>query len=68
MLYVIGTTGFICGFFLGQLLLLRLLRGVDNERLLSDKGLRWRYGILNWAVALLTAAAAVWLYDVHVLQ
>lgn len=63
MVYLVGTLGFISGFMLGQLILLRLLRGYSNDELMSDKSLRWKYGLLNWLVALLSAASAVWLYD-----
>lgn len=63
MIYVVGTFGFICGFFLGQLILLRLLRGVPREDLIGNKGLHWKYGLLNWFVALVTAASAVWLFN-----
>lgn len=63
MIYVVGTTGFICGFILGQLILLRLLKDVPREELLESGRLRWQYGLLNWAVALATAASAVWLYQ-----
>ena len=62
MIYVVSTIGFICGFFLGQIILLRLLRDVPKEDLLQNKGIHWKYGMLNWAVAILTAASAVWLY------
>lgn len=62
MIYTVGTIGFICGFFLGQIILLRLLRDVPRHELLENKGLRWKYGLLNWLVALITAASAVWLY------
>ncbi len=65
MIYLVGTVGFICGFFLGQLILLRLLRGVDKDELLSNKDIHWKYGMLNWAVAVLTAACAVWLYNLY---
>ena len=63
MIHFIGTVGFICGFFLGQLILLKILRNVSNDALLNDKGLQWKFGMLNWAVAVLTAASAVWLYN-----
>lgn len=68
MIYVVGTIGFICGFFLGQLILLRILRDVPRDELLENKGLHWKYGVLNWAVAVLTAACAVWLYKEHFLM
>lgn len=65
MIYLVGTLGFIFGFFAGQIMLLRLLRGVPNDELLSRADLRWKYGLLNWVVAILTAAAAVWLYGLY---
>lgn len=67
MIYGVGTVGFICGFFLGQLILLRILRNVDNRELLSNRGLHWKYGLLNWLVAVMTAASAVWLYNTYFL-
>lgn len=65
MIYVIGTIGFISGFFLGQLLLLRLLRNVPKDELIENKSLHWKFGLLNWAIAILTAASAVWLYGYY---
>ena len=67
MIYVIGTFGFFSGFILGQMILLVLLRGRSREELLTDRGLRWKYGALNWLVALATAASAVWIYDIYFL-
>lgn len=68
MIYIVFFTGLICGFFLGQMILLRLLRGVSNEELLNNKGLQWRYGLLNWLIAIFTAASALWLYEFHFLR
>ena len=62
MIYLFGTLGFIAGFFLGQLFLLRILRNVPKDELMLNKSLHWKYGVLNWAVALITAASAVYLY------
>ncbi len=67
MIYVIGTIGFISGFFLGQLVLLRILKDVPKEELLENKGLHWKYGMLNWVFAIGTAACAVWLYKQYFL-
>ena len=61
MIYVFGTLGFFCGFILGQMILAYLLRGKSREELLNDKSLRWKYGVLNWLIALLTAASAVYI-------
>ena len=60
MIYVFGTAGFFGGFILGQMILTYLLRGKTREELLNDKSLRWKYGLLNWLIALLTAASAVY--------
>lgn len=65
MIYLVGTIGFICGFFLGQTILLKILRNVSNEELLDNKSLQWKYGMLNWLIAVLTAASAVWLYNMY---
>lgn len=61
MIYVFGTLGFIGGFILGQMVLALLLRGKSREDLLNDKSLRWKYGLLNWLIALLAAASAVYI-------
>jgi hypothetical protein len=61
MIYFVGTLGFVGGFILGQMVLAFLLRGKTREQLLSDKSLRWKYGLLNWLIALLTAASSVYL-------
>lgn len=62
MIYGIGILGFVVGFLTGQMILLRLLRHKTKDELLSDKHLWWRYGILNWAIAILSCYSAVWLY------
>ena len=67
MIYFVGTFGFICGFFFGQLLLLKILKNVSHDELLNNKALQWKYGSLNWLVAVLTAACAVWLYSYYFL-
>lgn len=61
MIYFVGTVGFIGGFILGQMVLALLLRGKTREQLLTEKSLRWKYGLLNWLIALLTAASSVYL-------
>ena len=62
MVYIIGVIGFISGFMLGQMLLLRLLKNVSNEELMENRSLRWKYGVLNWAIAILTSVSAVHLF------
>lgn len=62
MIYVVGVIGFISGFFLGQIILLRLLKDVSTEDLLEDPALRWKYGTINWAIAVLGCVSAIHLF------
>lgn len=62
MVYGIGIAGFIAGFLAGQMLLYFMLRHKTKEELLGDRYLKWKYGGLNWLVALLGAYGAVELY------
>ncbi len=65
MVYVVGTIGFIGGFLAGQVLLAALLKNRTSEELLNDKSLRWKYGIINWAIAALGAYSFVFLYNYY---
>ena len=64
MVYLIGVTGFVIGFLAGQTLLIYLLRdsGISNKELLEDKALRFKYGMMNWLVAVLGSFLFVWIY------
>lgn len=55
MIYIMGIIGFIGGFAIGQMLLLFLLRHKTKEDLLNDPAIKWRYGLLNWGLAVLGA-------------
>lgn len=63
MIYVYGIVGFTLGFSLGQVLLFHLLRGMSKEKMLNDKHIQFKYGLLNWGVALLFCYGAVALYQ-----
>lgn len=63
MVYVAGVLGFISGFFIGQMLLFFMLRGVSVEDLLNDPYFKWKYGTLNWVVAGLCSYAGVLMYE-----
>lgn len=63
MIYLVGFIALLGGFALGQGLLAWLLRDRTREELLKDRSLRI-YGVLNWLVAILFAAAAVSVYKV----
>ena len=63
MVYVYAALGFAIGFGFGQMLLFSLLRGVSREKMLKDKNIQYKYGLLNWLIAILGALAAVALYE-----
>jgi ABC-type antimicrobial peptide transport system permease subunit len=63
MLFVIGLIGFIAGFMFGQMILRRILAGKSKQELMDNKGLHWKYGTLNWLIALLAMAAAMKIYE-----
>ncbi|MEM7618528.1 MAG: hypothetical protein AAF244_03990, partial [Pseudomonadota bacterium] len=58
--------GFVCGFFVGQFLLLRLLKDRPTEELLNNKSLKWTYGVLNWIIAGIGAYSFVFLYQYYI--
>lgn len=64
MVYIVGLAGLLLGFAAGQLLLLMLLRNRSNKEILTDRGIKWTYGLLNWIVAGAGAYAAVLLYGI----
>ena len=63
MVYLVGIIGFVGGFLAGLMLLHFMLRHKTREELLSDRFLKWKYGILNWLVAALGAASFVSIYQ-----
>lgn len=65
MVYLMGITGFCCGFFAGQMLLAWLLRDRTKQEvleLMKDSDERWKYGMLNWTVAGVFSFAFVEIY------
>ena len=62
MNWIIGILGFLGGFAGGQVLLLRWLKDKSRAELLRDKELHYKYGLLNWFIALCGAVSALWLY------
>jgi ABC-type antimicrobial peptide transport system permease subunit len=63
MIYGFGILGFILGFIFGQMLIFFLLRHRSREDLLTDKGLKWKYGLLNWGFAAAGAYLLVVMYN-----
>ncbi len=68
MVYVFGFVGFIVGLVLGQMILYFLLRNATREELLNDPYLKWKYGTLNWIIAILGIYAFVWMYEQYFLS
>ena len=65
MIYVIGILGFVAGFALGQMILMRLLKNISRDELLNNPTIRWKYGTLCWIVAVMGAYSAVMLYKIY---
>ncbi len=65
MIYMCGMFGFAVGFGVGQVILFFLLRGVSREDMLNDKHIQLKYGLLNWAIALLSCYGTVRLYQLY---
>ncbi len=63
MVYIAGIAGFIFGFFIGLMLLSFLLRDTKKEDLLNNPYIKWKYGILNWIIAILGSYVAVIIYQ-----
>ncbi len=67
MVYVAGIIGFFGGFFLGQMYLFFRLRNVSNKDLFDDKYIKWKYGLINWAFAIIGSYSAVSMYETYFL-
>jgi hypothetical protein len=65
MIYVVGFIGLIGGFAIGQMVLYFLLRGVSSEDLLNDPYIKWKYGGLNWVIAIATCYVMIRMYEYH---
>ncbi|MEM7650686.1 MAG: hypothetical protein AAF204_01215 [Pseudomonadota bacterium] len=67
MIYFMGILGFVGGFIVGQMILFFLLRHKSNEELLNDRGLKFKYGLIGWACAIMGAYAFVETYKIYFL-
>lgn len=47
-----GLSGLVIGFIIGMVVNSWLLRGIPRDKMISDKKIRMRYGLLNWGIAL----------------
>ena len=55
MIYAYAFAGFVIGFIVGLVLNRFLLADLSYEEIKENKEIRRKYGLLNWAVALLGA-------------
>ena len=63
MIYIAGLIGFILGFVLGLMLLSFLLRNVSKEDILNDPYIKWKYGIINWLLAIIGSYISIAIYE-----
>lgn len=58
MIFLMGITGFVGGFLLGQMILSFLLRGKSRDdilKIMQDPGKKLRYGMITWLCAFMGA-------------
>jgi len=65
MVYVVGIIGFILGFIAGQALLLVLLKDLPKKDMLHNKNIHWKYGLLNWGIAVTGSCCFVFFYQMY---
>ncbi len=63
MIYIAGIIGFILGFIIGLMLLSFLLNNVSKKDMLDDPYIKWKYGSLNWIIAILGSYIATIIYE-----
>ena len=63
MIYIVGIIGFILGFIAGIVLLTFLLQNVSKDDMLNDPYIKWKYGLLNWLIAILGSYISVSIYE-----
>jgi len=63
MAFVFGVLGLILGFGLGLLMISFFVNDIPKQTLLSDRSLRWTYGLPVWIVAGFGAWAGVIVYQ-----
>ncbi len=63
MLYIFGLLGFVLGFIAGMIVIQMFLRHYSSRALLTDKSLRWTYGLFVWILAGLGAWLGYWVYN-----
>lgn len=68
MVYLVGLSGLILGFFFGQMVLAHRLRGYSKAEIfdmLKNRDLKWKYGLFNWGMALAGAICSICIYKIY---
>lgn len=63
MVYLFGISGFVIGFMVGLLVIHFLLRHKSKRELLEDDSLKWKFGLLNWGLAILGCYVFIQMYE-----
>ena len=68
MVYLFGALGLLVGFALGLFVINIFLQHYPTHELVKNKSLRWTYGLACWILAGFGAWAAVYMYQLSVLE
>lgn len=52
-MWLLSISGLVFGFIIGMILNSYLLRDIPKEKLTTDRNIRLKYGLLNWAIAVI---------------
>lgn len=63
MVWFVGIFGFVMGFSLGQVIMMKALKDKSDEELKHDKTLQRKWGTLCWALSIAAAWAAVYIHN-----
>jgi undecaprenyl pyrophosphate phosphatase UppP len=62
MVYLFAILGFIGGFVAGLIVINIFLQNISRNKLLTDKSLRWTYGLAVWVMAGIGVYTGLWVY------
>ena len=63
MVWVVGSIGFVLGFLMGQVIMISALKDKSDEELKFNKSLQRKWGLFNWALAIIWAWGAVYIFN-----
>ena len=63
MVYIFGVIGFVFGFSIGLGIINVLLQKRSKEEIQSNRALKWIYGPVVWAIAVLGCFIALKIYE-----